>query len=185
MFGLMGMYCVMIANAIYAVLRTSSPLVNHSIMLLILLIPLVLLVLAVAIKPTWLKTIVIVGILPLLFLSALSGFFAAIELSHIWTTGQDQSFVPITSVKLQSSRVVVYRTDGGATTSFGIVARHERVLFPGILLVRNIYHVYPGSEAQLTIIDPTTIKIVSPPYDSERRPKPDEAVIRLKPWVYL
>ncbi|MGV8147280.1 MAG: hypothetical protein ACLKAK_10265 [Alkaliphilus sp.] len=40
-------------------------------------------------------------------------------------------------VQVGESRVIVNRTDGGATTSLGIIVRHEKEILPGILLARN------------------------------------------------
>jgi hypothetical protein len=183
-FGLLVTYCVMIANNIVVVLRTSSLFINYSIMLVVFFIPLALLILAISIKKNFIKWAVIVGILPVLLLSAVSGVFVTFSWKTILTTGRDLSFEPVKSIQTQDFQVVIYRANGGTTTSFEIIGRQEKSILPGLLLVREIYHAYPGYDAELTIVAPNTIKIVSPPY-LKKRPKPFEKVVKLRPWVYF
>src|ERR671921_1988970 len=70
----------------------------------------------------------------------------------------------------------VYRTNCGATCSFGIDVRQELQLFPGILLVHPEWGWYPADTAQVTLGPrPSTARVVLPPY-GERRPNPVDTV---------
>src|SRR5574338_190590 len=54
----------------------------------------------------------------------------------------DPSFEKIKSFQFDNNFVNVYRTNGGATTDFGIIVRNEREIFPGNLLVKKLYSEY-------------------------------------------
>ena len=113
------------------------------------MIPVVLLILAVSVKRLWVKIPLILGILPLLIISLILGLFTGLWCLDVIIRGIDYSFEPIRSLEIQHSRVVIYPTDGGATTSFGLVGRQEKRLLPGVLLVRNICNVYPGYDVAI------------------------------------
>jgi hypothetical protein len=53
----------------------------------------------------------------------------------------------------KGSRVVLYLTNGGATTDFGVVIRQERVMLAGILLVRRIEDFYPCQSLEVKSTD--------------------------------
>ncbi|WP_207637039.1 hypothetical protein [Desulfosporosinus sp. OT] len=48
-------------------------------------------------------------------------------------------FEQIKNLSLDNSDIVAYRTNGGATTSFGILVMQEKNIIPGIKLVKRIY----------------------------------------------
>ncbi|WP_426059749.1 hypothetical protein [Hymenobacter sp. B1770] len=52
---------------------------------------------------------------------------------------QDGGFEQVAQL---DEHMAVYRTNGGATTAYGIVVRQERPLVPGVLLVRNVFAQY-------------------------------------------
>lgn len=52
---------------------------------------------------------------------------------------QDGSFEKMAQV---DEHLAVYRTNGGATTAYGIVVRQERPLLPGVLLVKDVFSQY-------------------------------------------
>lgn len=58
----------------------------------------------------------------------------------------------IASVELHDSRVVAYRTNGGATIDFGIEVQQERSLVPGIMLAR-LLHNEEGSWVALEVTE--------------------------------
>jgi hypothetical protein len=72
-------------------------------------------------------------------------------LPEILRSGVDPSFERIRSVAGSRSQLVAYRTDGGATTSFGVVLREERTLLPGLRRIRRVDFVYPASDVIIEI----------------------------------
>ena len=182
---LLAVYLFGIANWLFPVIRTSSAFLNHAFMLLIFLLPSVLSVLSFFVtKRIIFRFLLAFALIPLALSSFLIGAISLFPLIDIMTKGYDPSFEHLRSTQLDSSRISIYRTNGGATTSFGIIVRQEKYLFPGLLLVRNIYGVYPGDDAEIIKLDDDTIKIISPPY-GDKRPVTDEAIIKVKYYVYL
>jgi hypothetical protein len=93
------------------------------------------------------------------------------------TTGfaeEDGSFMPLRRLPLErGGRLVVYQTNCGATCSFGVVVRHERVLMPGVLLlVRNVFSRYGWDDARVEVTAPD-------------RAIMEGSEVRLRRWVYL
>jgi amino acid transporter len=76
----------------------------------------------------------------------------------------DASFAKIAQIEEQ---IALYRTNGGATTEYGLVVRQEQRLLPGVLLVKQVFSKYGISYLNytkagnhLTIMDPaSTLKI--------------------------
>ncbi len=66
---------------------------------------------------------------------------------------------PIGRVAAGDTRVVVYRTDGGATTAFGILVRQERTIVPGVLRVAELASAYRASEAHVELLGPHRIRL--------------------------
>jgi hypothetical protein len=63
--------------------------------------------------------------------------------------GHDLSFDRVAELPWDGTFVRLYRTDGGATTDYGIVVRHERGIVPGIMLVRTLDLFYPCASLDL------------------------------------
>jgi len=182
---LLAVYLFGIANWLLPAIRTSSALLNHVFMLLIFLLPSALSVLSFFVtKRIIFRFLLAFALIPLALSSFLIGAISLFPLIDIMTKGYDPSFEHLRSTQLTCSQVSIYRTNGGATTSFGIIARQEKRLIPGLLLVRNIYSVYPGDDAKIIKLDNDTIKIISPPY-GDKRPMTDEVIIKVKYYVYL
>jgi len=172
-----------IANWQYPTVRSSHVFINYLVMLIIFLLPTLLLLMIYTGAKKQVRVVAFMVLAPFLIFASLYAFFTFILLTDIMRTGSDPSFEHLRSTQYKHNRISVYRTNGGAMTSFGIVARHEKALFPDLLLVRDVYSVYPGEDAKVVMLDNGTAKIISPPYGS-KRPKTDEAIIKLKPWIY-
>jgi hypothetical protein len=78
---------------------------------------------------------------------------------------QDRSFEKVGQVDEQ---LAVYRTDGGATTDYGIVVRQEQLVLLGVLLVKNIFNQYHLRDVAcqktgpiLTIRDPASGQVLT------------------------
>lgn len=116
--------------------------------------------------------------------STTMGLMTALTLYDVAKNGEDYSFKQVHTVELPHSRVRVYRTNGGATTSFGIVVRQERPLIPGLVVTKNVYAAYPAYDAEVTAVEPNKITISVPPYrPNEPSSRPES--IQLKPFVYF
>jgi hypothetical protein len=114
-----------------------------------------------------------------LLLSVPAGLFAIVLAVYLWDiveTGSDSSFEPIAQ---QPSRGVIYRlyrTNGGATTSFGLVLRKERVLVPGLKLVRNLRRYYPAYEGRFEAVADGRLRLVVEPYGATQEAQSFEFV---------
>ncbi len=90
--------------------------------------------------------------------SALSGYPRA-----------DRSFEKLHQIVTNSGVVAAYRTNGGATTSFGMVVRQECQVVPGLLVVHTLATEYPAADA-IVRLDGTTVTVTFPAY-GERAPE--------------
>jgi hypothetical protein len=90
----------------------------------------------------WSKTIALIAVFPLLLYSALILLGSAMN-GFAYKNGRDLSFDLFAETHWKGSEVRFYRTNGGATTDFGVVIRQERGLIPGVVLVRHLDHFYP------------------------------------------
>ncbi|SPF48558.1 conserved membrane hypothetical protein [Candidatus Desulfosporosinus infrequens] len=123
------LYIIAIINFIQPVIRFDSQLLNNVFLIfVVLLIPIFLMIKGFYFRSLVAKILntliwVIPCILGILILSIIS-------------LNSDE---PIKSLSLDNSDIVAYRTNGGATTSFGILVRQEKNIIPGIKLVKRIY----------------------------------------------
>jgi len=79
----------------------------------------------------------------------LYSLFACVALVMVIRHGTDPSFQSIAELGSRGAVYRVYRTDGGAATSFGIVLRREQLLVPGVKLVSVVQNFYPAGNATL------------------------------------
>jgi hypothetical protein len=78
--------------------------------------------------------------------------FASSDYATIKKQGVDYSFEKIDSLRVNDKNYVLYRTNGGATTAYGLVLRSEKEFISGINVVRAIYNKYKASESSLTLL---------------------------------
>ena len=90
-------------------------------------------------------------------------FFASSDYESIRTHGIDQSFEKINEVMVDDARYRLYRTNGGATTSFGLVLRRETALIKGVNMVRIMFSKYDASEGVLRILDEHRMELTIAP----------------------
>ncbi|MDI3501057.1 MAG: hypothetical protein PWP22_828 [Thermoanaerobacter sp.] len=149
-------YVLWVINYFYPVLRFKFSLLNYIFALCVQMIPIVLLINGFLFKHKICK------ILNSIFFAALSLLSMAIEiviLIGIFTLSWKSAFKPIHDVKFTSYSVVAYRTNGGATTSYGIVVIQEKEIIKGILLVKNLYSKYPMYDVEMNKIGDNQIEI--------------------------
>jgi hypothetical protein len=72
-------------------------------------------------------------------------FIVVIGLPDVITRDVDYSFEPVQSIEIEGKHYQVYRTNGGATTSFGIVVREQTKLLPGLFYEKEVYAEYPAT----------------------------------------
>lgn len=166
-----------LTNARCPVLRLSSQSANLAVGCVLLILPVLAPILVLRLDAERLpRVLAALGLTPLVGFSLLLASFAGSCYQRTRTTGVDASLEPIASLSVSGSRLRVYRTNGGATTDFGIVVRHEMTLLPGLLLVRNIFDEYHVAEASLRSVGPNRVEV---------RTAHGAAVVELRPFVYF
>jgi len=173
------------ANWWYGPFRTSSPFVNYVVMIVVLSLPMVILVLSFGVRRLALRVVIGLIALPWALWCAISLLGAAISLGDIVRTGSDPSCEYLHSTQTGSSRVSVYRTNGGATTDYGVVFRHERTILPGLRVMREIdgfYHCYDGGAEPNNEVA-VSLSCTQPTGDPGRVTPLGVTNVQLKPYV--
>jgi len=85
------------------------------------------------------------------------------------------------TVPVGSSQIRIYRTNGGATTSFGIIVQQERSLLLGLKRVKELHSVSPAGMVNIKVVDSRHVRLSYPPY-GDRRPNPVNVVVELREW---
>ncbi|MGL4612875.1 MAG: hypothetical protein ACRCVV_03050 [Shewanella sp.] len=133
-------------------------------MALCVALPLSIFFMTCLLKERW-KMYVGVGFSILLALpSFLTYYVASVDYEDIRNEGVDASFEKIDEVAVGDSVIRLYRTNGGATTSFGLVARRETKLIQGINVVEVLFSKYKASEGTMKLIDEFSIELKIQPY---------------------
>jgi hypothetical protein len=94
------------------------------------------------------------------------GGFAYQDANKIAQSKIDYSFEKLNEIKHKNGYYRLYRTNGGATTSFGLVLRAESEEFLGIKLVDRVFSKYKASEATMNIVG-ENIELQIQPYSNE------------------
>jgi hypothetical protein len=130
----------------------------------------------------WSKTIALISVIPLLLYSAVFLLGSAMT-GFAYKNGRDLSFDRFAETHWKGSEVRFYRTNGGATTDFGVVIRQERRLILGVVLVRRLDDFYPcysldaaGTEEGIAVRDGGS---ECRAFQEQRRD------YRLKPFLYF
>lgn len=98
-------------------------------------------------------------------------------------TSSDEAFKRISSTSVGSGTVVTYRTNGGATTSYGIVVRHELPLPFGVKLTRELCSAYRAQTATVARTKTGAILVTIPTYGQP--PAIVTCVTKPKEFVFL
>ena len=94
----------------------------------------------------------------------LTFIFAISDYNKIVESGKDFSFEKINEVRVDKSSYRLYRTNGGATTSFGLVLRKESKFIGGLNTVEVIFSKYKASESTLSVVNKSTLQLQIEPY---------------------
>jgi len=96
----------------------------------------------------WARAAAMFCAVPLLLYSGVA-VLGMMMMGFAYKDGHDLSFDQFSETPWNGSSVRLYRTNGGATTDFGVVIRQERKLFLRILLVRNLDSFYHCESLEL------------------------------------
>ena len=115
------------------------------------------------------KSITILGIITslcLIFPCLFTFTFAQLSYFDIKADGVDYSFEEINRLNVDNKNYILYRTNGGATTAFGLVLRLEKEIGLSIKAVHVLYSKYEAYESSLELINDHQIKMEIQPYDN-------------------
>jgi len=90
---------------------------------------------------------------------------ASSNFEDIKNNGVDYSFEKINKLQINDNNYVLYRTNGGATTSFGLVLRFEKPFIKGLKFVKVIYSKDKASESTLEFEADNRITMHIQPYN--------------------
>jgi hypothetical protein len=117
------------ANMFFPIVRTTSQLADEVIFTLLQLIPVGLLIHTARSRRFGLAAL----------MGAFSLFSVPTALANcVIRTGWEQ----MGEVPIGHTRLRTYRLNGGATTSYSMIVRHEATVFPGIKIVRELFNEY-------------------------------------------
>lgn len=138
--------------------------------------PFILLFKSLVLERRWKK---IIGALISLIVAlpcALFLFFESYTAFDIHDSGKDPGFELIQEVSKDKYNYRLYRTNGGATTSFGLDLRKERNVGMGIKTTHSIHGKYPASDGKMEIRDEKILILTIEPY---LKGKPEEVTFQL------
>ncbi|MGF7397821.1 DUF5412 family protein [Thermoanaerobacterium thermosaccharolyticum] len=167
--GLLIIYTLWALNYFYPVIRFQFSIFNQIFSLSVQLIPLVLLINGFRFKHIFVK--IMNSVISIIF-SLIGALVAFIILIGIFTVNPNEAFMLIQKVQINSNFIVVYRTNGGATTDYGIVVRQEKEIVKGVLLVKDLYRKYHMYDVSIKKLGDNKVEI-------------DDEKIYIKRNVYL
>jgi len=164
-------------------IRFTRPVLNHVFFLYSLTLPWVTLIVVRILFAKRTTKVAFFAISPVLLYTLFWGFWGMMELESIleWN-GVDKSMDLVNTVNFGAYRVGIYRTDGGATTSFGVAVQQEKPLPFGLVIIRPIDFFYPAVDPTCQIVGANSLRVSVPPY-LDRAPARSE-VYRLKPSFF-
>lgn len=93
--------------------------------------------------------------------------FAFSTLKNLNEIDIDSSFEFKREVRVKDAVYRLYRTNGGATTAFGLVLREEKNFIKGIKTVKVLFNKYRASESTLTVLGDHAIEMKIEPYSKK------------------
>jgi len=133
--------------------------------------PLALVVLALEVRRSPWRRLAIIATTLLTVASVLPAGCAGLEVAFMPGGQNDPGFEPVLRQRNGTSDLVLYRTNCGATCSFGLVLRQQRRIVPGLRIARRLADWYPADSATLLPLSPELIRVQVAPYGN-RRPDP-------------
>lgn len=155
---LLGVLFLMVTIRFNHVIVFENPIVNLRLILAIYFIFILLLINSFLLKQIWAKVISAVSFGFFCLLGSVVVLFTLSEIDNIKRNGgKDLGFQCINEINFDNTKIKAYRTNGGATTDFGIVVREEKNLFFGILFTNTIFEKYHMDSVILKVDNKTLI----------------------------
>jgi hypothetical protein len=162
-----------LVNWQHPLLRLSMDYVNVVAFWLLLLLPWGAVVATIVWLDGWRRWVMSVVAVACIVVGAVPLFGTSIELLTRPIGSSDGIYTPLRHLALpQGGRLTVYETDCGAPCDFGVVVRQERAILPGVLLVRDIFSVYPAEDAEVDITAPDRVRV-------------NGHEVAIRAWVYM
>lgn len=153
-------------------------------LLILLLLPIPAAILLAIVLRRWTRALALAALMPLLVLNSCAAFLIVLDLPGDLRTPIDAAFEPVATADASDSQVVLYRTNCGATCAYGLEARQERVVVPGLLMiVRRLASWYPGEGGTVVHLADRRVRITTDGVRRDGRSGPSE--FSLRPWVYF
>jgi hypothetical protein len=162
---LAGAYLALLANSVFPTVLLASPWWNTAVFAGIQIIPFMLFAYVLMAWAGRRRVSWALGLLPFVFVAVLSGVVSVFAL--VFPPAIDR----VQTIDLGLTTIAAYQTNGGATTSFGMIVRQEMRVVPGVLLIRVLAHEYPAERVLIERTSDRTIRLTFPAY-GDRRPQP-------------
>jgi hypothetical protein len=155
---LLGLISLMIFLKVNHIIVLGNPLVNLRLNFVIYLILILLFINSFWLRRSWLKALSITLSGLFCFVGLIYIFFFTLDdIDSIKRNGKDPGVECIREISIDKTKIKAYRTNGGATTDFGIVVREEKELFLGVLLTNTLYSEYHRDTVILKSNDKTLL----------------------------
>ena len=162
--GILIFYAGLMLNWQAGHLRFVNPSFNYLLFAAGQLVPFAVFLRLFRVRDREIRTLGFVIVTPVCFVSALLFLFAGLAFLDTAGSSKDASCELQQTVAQVSPPVKVYRTNGGATTSFGILIQQERAVLPGVVWAEPLYYAYPAAEVDVKVIDRHHVRCIFPPY---------------------
>jgi len=178
--GLLMFWVCIVLNAFNPLVRFGHPAWNYFFFSAAALTPLGMMV--VACWPDGWRQLVVKFLIASLFIPAALLSVTAAGCGMEVRDGVDGSQERISSERFRGGKVAVYRTNGGATTSYGIIVRQECGIFPGISIIRGLTTMSPADEVMLEPLEDGSIRARFPAYGDKRQEATEIVRLRRSCW---
>jgi hypothetical protein len=159
------LYALLIANWWSGGVRFSSPRLNYLFMAAAFCSPLLAAWIAItAANRLWRLSLAVIAPIALVSaaLSAGTVFMLVLWVPDVLLRDVDRSFQRMREQRVGDETLAVFRTNGGATTDYGVVVRRETVLLPGLRFVTPLCASYPADDVRLSRVGTTTTRCEFP-----------------------
>lgn len=154
-------------------LRFTSPRLNYGFMVIVFLSPFVALRALLPLRGHRLRVVGLLFLVPVLALACLPVLGTTVVLffdgPEILVRDVDPSFERVRQVEVAGRTYAVFRTNGGAMTSYGIVVRREQpLLVRGIVYGGRVCSCYPADDVTINMNESGEVECVFPRYGWKR-----------------
>jgi hypothetical protein len=180
------LYTLVLLNSVRPVLRFSLPAANGLFLSAAAALPWIALLIGFKRDRRGQRFVRIAVLSPLLLIGTCTFPFGCYYgLEALTSKRESAAFRAIDRIQTPGYEVVSYETNCGIPCDIGLSVRQERILIPGVLLVRRLGSYAPVDDVHVTLISDDTAEVIVHFYKVSR---PDSSVhdtIPLKPFVYF